>query len=171
MRLGVRLGVAVLTAALALLVPGVPAQAHNTLRSASPARDATLTSAPVEVTLEFMDELDPAFATVVLTGADRRRIATGDPVVGGARSTVQVTGAVANGTYTVAYRVVSVDGHPLQGSYPFTVADPTAGGDAGAATVESHDGPGVGLLVAGGALVALAVAAAGLGWRRRRAGR
>ncbi|MEK8104691.1 copper resistance CopC family protein [Micromonospora sp. M12] len=119
-----RLGVAALTVLLALLVPAGPAWAHNTLRSSSPARDATLPGTPSAVTLEFSARLDPGFTTVVLTDADKRRIPTGDPVVVGATSTVAVTGALPNGTYTVAYRVVSTDGHPLQGSYPFSVADP-----------------------------------------------
>ena len=83
-------------------------------------------SAPTEVTLEFMQRLDPAFTTIVLTDAAKRKLPTGEPVVTGAKSTVQVTDTLPNGTYTVAYRVVSVDGHPVQGSYPFTVADPAS---------------------------------------------
>ena len=71
-----------------------------------------------------MQRLDPTFTTIVLTDAAKRKLPTGDPVVVGAKSTVQVTDTLPNGTYTVAYRVVSADGHPVQGSYPFTVADP-----------------------------------------------
>ncbi|MEU7750289.1 copper resistance CopC family protein [Micromonospora sp. NPDC049101] len=175
----VRLGAAVLAVLVALLVPAAPAWAHNSLKSATPARDATVPSAPTEVALEFMQRLDPAFTTIVLTDAAKRKLATGEPVVAGAKSTVQVTDTLPNGTYTVAYRVVSVDGHPVQGSYPFTVADPassaapTAGAGTSAATasaaagVQSDGGPGAGVLVAGAVLAVLAVLAAGLLWRRR----
>ncbi|WP_422751789.1 copper resistance CopC family protein [Micromonospora sp. WMMD708] len=133
--------VAVLLAGvLTLFVAATPARAHNGLRSASPARDATLTRAPTAITLEFLARLDPALTTIVLTDGTKRRVATGDPVVSGATGSVQVTGPLPNGTYTVAYRVVSADGHPVQGSYPFTVADP-----AGAAAPEPEPpGPSAG---------------------------
>ncbi|MGC5322185.1 copper resistance CopC family protein [Micromonospora arida] len=175
----VRLGAAVLAVVVAMLVPAGPAWAHNSLRTATPARDATVPSAPTEVTLEFMQRLDPTFTTIVLTDAAKRRLRTGEPVVTGATSTVQVTDTLPNGTYTVAYRVVSVDGHPVQGSYPFTVADPTSSAapaasvsasapapSAAAAAAVSSGGPPVGVLVAGAALAVLVLATAGLLWRR-----
>ncbi|MGW3615740.1 copper resistance CopC family protein [Micromonospora arida] len=173
----VRLGMAVLAVLVAVLIPASPAWAHNSLRTATPARDATVPSAPTEVTLEFMQRLDPAFTTIVLTDAAKRKLPTGEPVVTGAKSTVQVTDTLPNGTYTVAYRVVSVDGHPVQGSYPFTVADPTstvapvvavsASAPApAAAAAESGGGPSVGVLVAGAVLALLVLVTAALLWRR-----
>ncbi|WP_431923376.1 copper resistance CopC family protein [Micromonospora wenchangensis] len=171
--------VAVLLAGvLTLFVAATPARAHNGLRSASPARDATLTRAPNAITLEFLARLDPTFTTIVLTDGTKRRIPTDDPVVSGATGSVRVTGPLTNGTYTVAYRVVSADGHPVQGSYQFTVADPagpaapapdrTTGSAAPAAAPASGRGGGriavVG--VAGSAVVAL-LAAAMLRRRRR----
>ncbi|RAO31175.1 hypothetical protein ONO23_04001 [Micromonospora noduli] len=173
----VRLGAAVLAVLVAVLIPGSPAWAHNSLRTATPARDATVPSAPTEVTLEFMQRLDPAFTTIVLTDAAKRKLPTGEPVVTGAKSTVQVTDALPNGTYTVAYRVVSVDGHPVQGSYPFTVADPTSSAapvanvsasapPPSAAAAKSGGGLSGGVLVAAVALALLVLVTAGLLWRR-----
>ncbi|MCG5457600.1 copper resistance protein CopC [Micromonospora sp. PSH03] len=173
----VRLGAAVLAALVAVLIPASPAWAHNSLKTATPARDATVPSAPTEVTLEFMQRLDPAFTTIVLTDAAKRKLPTGEPVVTGAKSTVQVTDTLPNGTYTVAYRVVSVDGHPVQGSYPFTVADPTSSAAPvadvsasapapSAAAGKSGGGPSAGLLVAAAALALLVLLTAGLLWRR-----
>lgn len=175
----VRLGAAVLAVLVAVLIPASPAWAHNSLKTATPARDATVPSAPTEVTLEFMQRLDPAFTTIVLTDAAKRKLPTGEPVVTGAKSTVQVTDTLPNGTYTVAYRVVSVDGHPVQGSYPFTVADPTSSAapvadvsasaptpSAAAAAAKSGGGPSADVLVAGAALALLVLLTAGLLWRR-----
>ncbi|MBQ1028620.1 copper resistance protein CopC [Micromonospora sp. C97] len=173
----VRLGAAVLAVLVAVLIPAGPAWAHNSLRAATPARDATLSSAPTEVTLEVMRRLDPTFTTIVLTDAAKRKLPTGEPVVTGATSTVRVTDTLPNGTYTVAYRVVSVDGHPVQGSYPFTVADPSSSAAPvanlsasapapAAAGAESDDGPS-GVLVAGAALaLVVLVTAVGRRWRR-----
>ncbi|MEU8327540.1 copper resistance CopC family protein [Micromonospora sp. NPDC048839] len=182
----VRLGAAALAVLVALLIPATPARAHNSLKSSTPARDATLSSAPTEVVLEFMQRLDPTFTTIVLTDAAKRKLTIGEPVVTGATSTVQITDALPNGRYTVAYRVVSADGHPVQGSYPFTVADPAssaapvadAGTSAGTASAaagakdtaagakDTAGGPGAAVLVAGAALAVLVVVAAGLLWRR-----
>ncbi|WP_329010670.1 copper resistance protein CopC [Micromonospora rifamycinica] len=176
----VRLAAALLAAGLALLVAATPARAHNSLTSASPAREATLPSAPTEITLEFLARLDPAFTTIVLTDGTKRRVPTGDPVVTGTKSTVQLTDTLPNGTYTVAYRVVSADGHPVQGSYPFTVADPAgaaaptavpttgpASPAVAAVTAGGGGGRGTVLGVAGGAAVVLILAVGVLRWRRR----
>ncbi|MDG4782383.1 copper resistance protein CopC [Micromonospora sp. WMMD961] len=173
----VRLGAAVLAVVVALLLPASPAWAHNTLRSATPVQESTLASAPTEIVLEFVERLDPTFTTIVLTDAAKRKVPTGDPVVGGAKGSVQLTEALPNGTYTVAYRVVSTDGHPVQGSYPFTVADPnssaapivnTSDAAPAASPVESGSGPNVGILVAGAVLAVLVAVSAGLLWRRAR---
>ncbi|MBM0275250.1 copper resistance CopC family protein [Micromonospora tarensis] len=170
----VRLGAALLAILAALLIPATPAWAHNSLRAAAPVQESTVPRAPREVVLEFMQRLDPTFTTIVLTDGAKRKMPTGDPVVSGATGTVQVTDALPNGTYTVAYRVVSTDGHPAQGSYPFTVADPTSSaapisgtGPADAVRAATPDpGRGIGILIAAAALAVTALVAAGLWWRR-----
>ncbi|WP_174537245.1 copper resistance CopC family protein [Micromonospora chalcea] len=116
---------ALFTAAL-LLVPATPAAAHNSLQEATPARDARLTTAPTQVTLQFLQRLNPAFTTITLRDAADRPVPASAPAVEGTTGTVRIEEPLGNGTYTVAYRVVSRDGHPVQGSYRFTVADPAA---------------------------------------------
>lgn len=172
---------AILAAVLFTLTPAMPAWAHNTLRSASPARDTILTTAPTEIVLEFTGRLDPTFTTIVVSDPGKRRVATGEPVVTGTRGTVTLTPPLGNGTYTVAYRVVSTDGHPVQGSYPFTIADPRASAVPTDAPVPSSAAPAAGpakpdkspgaAAIAGGAALVLLAAAAGLLWWRRRARR
>lgn len=51
-----------------------------------------------------------------------------DPVVDGSTVTVDLDGLGAAGEYTIGYRVVSADGHPITGSIPFqlTQASPTS---------------------------------------------
>ncbi|MEU4236040.1 copper resistance CopC family protein [Actinoplanes sp. NPDC026619] len=111
---------------LAMLLPSAPAWAHNSLAESSPAAGATLTAAPGEVRLRFLQKLNPQFTTIVVSDAAKQRVPTGEPAVDGATGRVTISGALANGGYTVAYRTVSVDGHVVQGSYAFTVADPAA---------------------------------------------
>ncbi|MEV4544342.1 copper resistance CopC family protein [Micromonospora echinaurantiaca] len=180
---------ATVAAVAMLLVPAAPAAAHNTLKAATPARDARLTTAPTRITLEFMQKLDPAFTTIALSDAAERRIPASDPAVTGTTGTVTIDEPLANGTYTVAYRVVSADGHPVQGSYRFTVADPTAAiasppattattsapaaqpspASPASATRDAGDGPGALALVGGAILLAALAAGAVVLLRRRRA--
>ncbi|MEW2589711.1 copper resistance CopC family protein [Micromonospora aurantiaca] len=163
-----------------LLAPATPAAAHNSLQEATPARDARLTAAPTQVTLRFMQGLNPSFTTITVSDAGQRQVPTSAPAVNGATGTVTIDEPLGNGTYTVAYRVVSRDGHPVQGSYRFTVADPaaptpsapasspaaaaaSAGADAAgrpdaAGARSGDDGPPVALL-AGGAAAGLLVVA------------
>jgi methionine-rich copper-binding protein CopC len=107
-----------------VLAPASPALAHNQLVSAKPARDATLRKAPTAVTLAFLQRLDPESTSVVVTDAGKRRVPSSEPAVKAKTAAVKLEQPLGNGDYTVAYRVVSVDGHPVQGSYTFTVADP-----------------------------------------------
>lgn len=122
----VRLGGTVLAAVLLVLAGSAPAFGHNQLVSASPDRDTTVTRAPAELVLRFLNRVDPAFTTVVVTDSSQRRITTAAPIFDGPKATVPFAQQLGNGTYTVAYRTVSDDGHPIQGSYRFTVADPHA---------------------------------------------
>jgi copper resistance protein C len=112
-----------LAAMLAVLLPGAPAFAHNALAQATPAKGATVTKAPTSVKLKFLQKLNPDYTTITVTGA--AKVQTSEPKVEGATGTVTFD-ALANGAYTVAYRVVSKDGHTVQGSYKFTVNDPSA---------------------------------------------
>jgi len=115
----------VLAAVGVVLVPATPALAHNQLVSAAPDRDATLRKAPTAVTLAFLQRLDPESTTVVVSDAGKRPVPASEPAVKAKTAAVKLDGPLDNGRYTVAYRVVSVDGHAVQGSYTFTVADPT----------------------------------------------
>ena len=111
-------------AVLAVLLPGAPAWAHAQLVASDPAKDATLATAPAAITLGFSERLNPDFTTIVLSDAAKQRVPASAPAVEGGESTITPAAPLRNGAYTVAYRVVSVDGHTVQGSYAFTVADP-----------------------------------------------
>ncbi|MCM4076378.1 copper resistance CopC family protein [Paractinoplanes hotanensis] len=109
---------------VAVLAPGAPAWAHAQLVKAVPARDAALPSAPTTVELTFSEDLNPEFTTIVVSDAARQRVPAAAPVVDGAAGTLALSRPLTDGAYTVAYRVVSADGHTVQGSYGFTVGEP-----------------------------------------------
>jgi copper resistance protein C len=152
---------------VAVLLPGAPAWAHAQLVSADPAKDATLTKAPSSVTLTFSERLNPDFTTIVVSDTGQQRIPASAPTVTAAAGSVTLSQPLGNGSYTVAYRVVSVDGHTLQGSYIFTVNDPAlpaagpARASAAAVAGSKRDG-GIpaGLLIGLGAAAVLVAAVA-----------
>jgi len=102
-----------------------PAWAHNELRSSDPADGAALASAPTQVMLAFAERLDQKYTQINVTDRAETSVVAGEPAVTGNRA-VQRLGALTAGEYTVGFRVVSVDGHPVQGSVTFTLTAPTA---------------------------------------------
>ncbi|MDV6305572.1 copper resistance protein CopC [Rhodococcus cerastii] len=116
-----------------------PAAAHATLQSSNPAENSVLDAAPDEVTLTFNQTVSQNFATVTVIGSDGMDWAASDPVVDGGTVTVDLDGLGAGGEYTIGYRVVSADGHPITGSIPFQVtpSSPTSAAPAAPATTET----------------------------------
>ncbi|MGI5281829.1 copper resistance CopC family protein [Nonomuraea polychroma] len=112
---------AALTAILAaLLVLGTagPALAHDALKSSNPAKGAEV-AALTEVELEFTAKVRMPFVIVRGPGDTPRQ--AGEPQVDGKVVRQAVKGPLPDGKYTIAYRVVSSDGHPIEGEIPFTV--------------------------------------------------
>lgn len=164
---------ALTVAACAILLGlGVPAaSAHDALAGSTPADGATVPAAPAEVSLDFTGEVQELGAQVAVTGPDGAAASEGAVEVDGATVTQPLADDLTAGTYSVAWRVTSADGHPISGTTTFTVAGDTAPGpvqEAAAArpTGSSSSGPWIGVGAAVVLLAALAFAARQL---RRRA--
>ena len=111
-----------LVLALIVLMPAV-ASAHAVLVKSSPARRAVVTSPPSRVELTFNERLEPAYSTMSVWSSAEARVDDGKIVVGPddpRRLSVAIP-LLARGTYTVKFRVLSVDGHLVEGTYPFEV--------------------------------------------------
>lgn len=105
----------------------LPAHAHDVLIDSDPASGSTVDAMPEKVTLEFNNEIITIGATIVATGPDGSDIAEGEPQISGNAVTQALTGDAQPGEYQIAWRVVSSDGHPIQGLVTFTLAgDDTA---------------------------------------------
>ncbi|MFG3152652.1 copper resistance protein CopC [Streptomyces sp. NPDC048219] len=119
-----------LAAVLVLLVLGGagPASAHAALRSTDPGDGTVLQRAPRAVTLTFTESVglrDDSFRVLDPGG---HRLRTEDAGHADGRSdTVRVAlpDTLGGGTYTVAWRVVSADGHPVSGAFTFSVGKPS----------------------------------------------
>ncbi|HEY5881936.1 MAG TPA: copper resistance CopC family protein [Nakamurella sp.] len=116
---------AVIVLALVLLgILGLPgtASAHASLIGSDPADGAVLTSAPTVAKLTFDDNLADFEPVVTVTGPDGNQYQSGAPTVDGAQLSSAVAALPVAGTYTIAYRVVSDDGHPVEGTVSFELA-------------------------------------------------
>jgi methionine-rich copper-binding protein CopC len=109
--------------ALALVLLALPdaAGAHAVLVKSSPARRAVLGTPPTRVELVFNERLEPAYSTVSVWSSREVRVDDGAVAIGPddpRRLTVGVP-SLAAGRYTVKFRVLSVDGHVVEGTFPF----------------------------------------------------
>lgn len=103
--------------------PG-PARAHAFLDHADPRVGSTLSSPPAALTLAFTEPIEAAFSRVEVTDAAGKRIETG-PLQHPAPATIAVSlPGLAPGSYTVTWAVVSVDTHPTEGHFTFSVKGP-----------------------------------------------
>lgn len=129
----IRVGVASAVAALALLALVVgPAHAHAELESSDPADGAVLEVPPAQISFTFGERLiEQGNAVTVTEVAAGERLAVGPVVVDGDSVSVTWPQDSSAGQFRAAFRVVSVDGHPIKGSITFTVAT-DAGGEGGA---------------------------------------
>jgi methionine-rich copper-binding protein CopC len=110
---------------LALSIPDL-GWSHAYLVKSAPARRAVLTRPPPEVQLWFNERLEPAFARLTVVDGDDRKVDAGNARVGPddlKRLSVGVS-PLAPGTYTVRYRVLSVDGHVVESEFSFTIREP-----------------------------------------------
>jgi copper transport protein len=118
---------AALLAALAatwLVLACAPALAHANLVEASPPRGGEVSKPPERVELLFSEPVDAEFDPVVVRAAGGARVDTHDARVDpeDARVVLADLERVPEGTYTVKWRVTSIDGHVVEGRYAFAVA-------------------------------------------------
>lgn len=185
-----RVLVAALLALGCALVGPPTAWAHSDILSVDPADGTTLTSLPEAVTLTFTDAVLGEFTQVEVRRAGS---AVDVPPPVNDRNVVRqpLPADLDNGTYTVVFRIVSADSHPISGSSTFTLADPAkpaasapptptptpTPSPAATGTVTGSQNPSNGEpsrtgLIVGALVVAVVVVGAGaaISARRRRAG-
>lgn len=108
-----------LAVCLAVVALPAPAQAHAALQSSQPSAGATLVSAPSDVVLTFNEEVEPTFVTVVVR-RDGEELSPPEPATAGSVVTQPLGADAGPGNYEVLYRIVSTDGHPVEGVVAFT---------------------------------------------------
>ena len=126
---------ATLAAAAAAIVLGslalaAPASAHDQLVASDPAADSAIDTLPEQLTLVYSGELiDAEDGTVVQVLSPSGEDVAGEATIDGTDVDVSLTDGGA-GDYEVTWRVVSNDGHPIDGSFGFSVSGGAGADDA-----------------------------------------
>ena len=125
-----RTALVLLAVVLGALGVGAPPAAavlvtHAQLLATSPA-DGDTVEAVAEVTLTFSEDVNAQFVQVQVQGPGGDE-ADGEPAADGRDVTQALSPDLPAGEHRVTYRVVSVDGHPVSGTFAFTTTvDPAA---------------------------------------------
>lgn len=162
---------AAIALAVAGLVPSQTAFAHTELESSNPEANSVIGAAPEVVSLTFGEKLmvlegDVAANQVQVEDSSKVRVDNGDYQVTGEVLTVSLKPNLPDDTYRVTYRVVSEDGHPIEGVIEFDVNSMARSGEATPIAVEEpmptlyavedetaeNDGSAIGWYVAIGAV-------------------
>ena len=106
---------------MATVASAGPLPTHARLVSASPQDGEQLQKSPTRITLTFDEPVPGQFATVVLS-REGAPVALGAPTATGTVLTVEITGQLASGSYRIAWRATTGDGHPISGASTFTLA-------------------------------------------------
>ncbi len=111
-----------LVVAAVVLGTASSASAHAGVVSTNPDQRSTVQTLPAELRLTFNEDMNrPSYVT--LTAPDGEVVVDGEAAIEGV-DVVQAIDADPGlaGTYRVDYRVISADGHPVEGAFEFDVA-------------------------------------------------
>ncbi|WP_394252958.1 copper resistance CopC family protein [Arthrobacter pityocampae] len=138
-RLGLfaRMAALVLASTLLLLGPVSAATAHDGLATSSPAADSTIDVAPAEIVLTFTNPPSGIGADITVSDSSGTSWSEGSARVVNNTAIQPLRAGAPAGTYTVQWRVVSSDSHPIEGTYSFTSSTAQTGSTG---SVESSTG-------------------------------
>ena len=106
------------------LMPSL-ASAHAYLVKSVPAGRATLFSSPAKIQLWFNERLEAKYSSASVFSPEGKRVDADNAQVS-AEDPKQLSVAVKQlpaGRYVVKFRVLSVDGHVVEQSFPFTIRE------------------------------------------------
>ncbi|MGQ0679271.1 MAG: copper resistance CopC/CopD family protein [Actinomycetota bacterium] len=109
-----------------VVLSAAPAYGHARLTSSEPAAGSTVVDVPQQIVLQFSEELESNFGGVQLFDASGARIPAGEPEIAGSVVRVALGQLPGPGDYTIAYRIISGDSHPIESrlAFSYVVAPP-----------------------------------------------
>ncbi|MFI6702217.1 copper resistance CopC/CopD family protein [Streptomyces sp. NPDC050509] len=105
------------------------ASAHAALTGSTPEDGAVVATAPQDITLTFSEQIAMGDDSIRVLDPDNKRADTAKIRDLGTGSTVKygvgLKPGLPDGTYTVAWRAVSADSHPISGAFTFSIGAPS----------------------------------------------
>ncbi|MFF3484770.1 copper resistance CopC/CopD family protein [Streptomyces sp. NPDC002701] len=117
------------TLLLLLLGGATSASAHSAVRDTDPREGSVLRTAPREITMTFTESVGVTDDSLRVLSPENRGVHAGaaEHVPGSSdRVRVKLGDDLSDGTFTVAWRVVSADSHPISGAFTFSIGEPSA---------------------------------------------
>jgi copper resistance protein C len=112
-----------LITALLFFLLGTNVFAHSHLEDSSPKNGAVLTESLKDIQLTFETALEPT-STFTLTDSNGKDIPLNKVEIKGKQLVSMLKDNLANGTYSIHWKIIGTDGHPLAGDISFTVQLP-----------------------------------------------
>lgn len=107
---------------LAFALGASSALAHSFLVDATPSSKEHVASPPKTIKLRFGGGVEPPYSKITIESPDGKVLGEGNgEVPGKPRELTADAPDLAPGKYVVRYRVLSTDGHIVEGNYEFTV--------------------------------------------------
>ena len=115
---------------LVALVTAPGALAHATLQSSEPASNSIVRESPPTVTLQFSEAVETAFGSIRVYDCGGERVDSGKATRPSDSSVaINLDRSLPAGTYTVTWRVISADAHPVAGAFVFSVKAASKSGE------------------------------------------
>lgn len=112
--------------ALVLAVAG-PASAHATLENTDPSDGSVVAVQPAVVAAQFDESVGVSADSLRVFSPSGQRVDNGTTTHGAQNDiiTVSLRSGLGQGTYTVAWHVISADSHPVSGAFTFSIGVPS----------------------------------------------
>ena len=114
-------GVATLAAIGLTVAAATPALAHDELRDKGLEVNST-TGELSALVFSFSNDIMDVGTEIVVTDEGGKNVASGDPEVTGPNVRQPLNAPLAAGSYQAVWRVVSSDGHPIEGNFGVNIA-------------------------------------------------
>lgn len=102
------------------------ASAHAALTGSDPSSGVVVDKAPTQISLTFSEKVSTNNDSLRVLDPKGKRVDVGKPSnISGTTYATQVRSGLPDGTYTVAWQVVSADSHPVAGAFTFSVGAPS----------------------------------------------
>lgn len=112
-----------LISSLLFFLFGANVFAHSHIEDSTPKNGEVITEPLKNITLNFETAIEPT-SSFTLSDANGTEVSLPEVTINGNQLLTNVENELANGAYTIHWKIIGEDGHLLEGDIPFTVQLP-----------------------------------------------